>query len=199
MKAVAESSQAPYAVRTEAALALRQWKAAPLQIPGETELNLLSSQQPVTEQQASASPYTLALRRFAAARAGNDNNARYRLWTGVLAQLPEDLTVRREAFRAATASSRFQAASSMVESHQLDSAADRRRLADAYLRLGRNEEALDEALRIEGETRLVTLARRALELQRTNEQRMPVFHENYEQSSIVRPKLTTTTVSGGAR
>lgn len=197
LKAVAESSQAPYALRTEAALALRQLKAPPLQIASETELNLLSSQQAVTEQQASASPYTVALRRFAAARAGNDANARYRLWTGVLAQLPEDVAVRREAFRAATAGNRFQAAASLVESHQLESAADHRRLADAYLRLGRNDEALDEAMRIEGESRLVALARRALQLQRTNEIRMPVFHENYEQSSIVRPKLTT--LPGGAR
>ena len=199
LKSLAESSQAPYAIRTEAALALRRMKFPPLAIAGETELNLLSSQQSVSEQQAAASPYTIALRRFVAAMpAGIDANARFRLLAGVLAQTPDDVTTRREVFRAATAANRFQAAVSLVERHQIETAADRRRLADAYLRLGRNDEALDVAMEIEGETRLVTLARRAVELQRINEQRMPVFHENYEQSSIVRPKLTQL-VAGGAQ
>ncbi|BDC52224.1 hypothetical protein F183_A45390 [Bryobacterales bacterium F-183] len=203
LQAVAESSQAPYAVRVDAALALRKLKAAPLQIAGETELNLLSSaQQNITEQQASASPYTLDLRRYVAARTPNDASARLRLWSGVVAQLPGDVQSHRELFRAATAANRFQTAVSSIEPHQIESPADLRRLADAYLRLGRNDEALEVASRIEGETRLINLARRALQLQRFNESRMPVFHENYEQNAIVKPKLPqlpATAVLGGVQ
>jgi Flp pilus assembly protein TadD len=191
MKAIAESSDVPYATRVEAALAIRQRKGPALQTNVD-ELNLLSAQPAVTEAQASASPYTFALRRLAAAQT-QDANARFRLQVAALAIRPSDAETRRDVFRAAMESRRFAAAANFIE-RETASIADLKLLTDAYLRQGRNDEAVEAAsrlmqLRATGARRLLELARGAQELQRLNEQRMPVFQENYDQVHIVQPRL----------
>ena len=193
---IAESNDVPYEIRCEAALALRQMKAAPLQSAVE-ELNLLSSQSVVTEAQASASAYTFPLRRLAATQT-QDANVKFRLQAAALAIRPSDTDVRRDLFRAAIQSRRFVSATSLVATDGA-SIDDLKLLVDAYLRQGRNDEAVETArrltqLRATGGRRLLEIARGAQELQHANEQRMPVIHENYDQNNVVRPKL-----AGGAR
>jgi tetratricopeptide (TPR) repeat protein len=204
LKSIAESGDVPYELRCEAALAMRRSKAPALQTPVE-ELNLLSSQAAVTEQQASASPYTLALRRLAASQS-QDVNVKYRLGTGALAIRPYDVEIRRDVFRAAMQSRRFASASGILSLDQAN-IADLRMLTDAYLRQGRNNEAVEAAqrllqMRASGARRLVEIARGAQQLESLNEQRMPVFHENYDQSIVVRPKLAALpklAIPGGAQ
>ena len=196
LKSIAESNDVPYEIRCEAALALRQMKAAPLQSAVE-ELNLLSSQSVVTEAQASASAYTFPLRRLAATQT-QDANVKFRLQAAALAIRPSDTDVRRDLFRAAIQSRRFVSATSLVATDGA-SIDDLKLLVDAYLRQGRNDEAVETArrltqLRATGGRRLLEIARGAQELQHANEQRMPVIHENYDQNNVVRPKL-----AGGAR
>ncbi len=203
MRAVAESSDAPYAIRCEAALALRQLKANPLQIAGETELNLLSSQTAITEQQANtASPNAFELRKLAASQS-KDANVRYRLLTAALAIRPDEHQIRREAFRAAIQTRRFTSATSLLDSNAAETE-DQKLLADAYLRLGRNDEATSVAQQLldagaSGARRLLELARNALDLEHMNQQRMPVFQQNYDQDRVVRPKLAALPRRGGVQ
>jgi uncharacterized protein HemY len=199
LKEIAESNDMPYAIRCEAALAVRQMKGPVLQTAVD-ELNLLSTQAAVTEQQASASPYTIELRKLAATQT-NDQNVKYRLQTGALAMRPSDLKTRREVFRAAIASRRFQAATNVINDSQAEGN-DLALLTDAYLRLGRNQEAEASARSMlesgsPGARRLLELARNAAQLQMLNEQRMPVFQENYDQDRIVMPKLAALPKRGG--
>ena len=79
---------------------------------------------------------------------------------------------------------------------------DLKLLTDAYLRLGRNEEASEAARRLveakaTGARRFAELARNALELQGLNERRMPVFQENYDQDRVVKPRLAALPVRRG--
>jgi tetratricopeptide (TPR) repeat protein len=191
LKELAESGHIPYAIRCEAALAIRQIKGPALQSVVD-ELNLLSGQATVTEQQASASPYTFELRKLAASQT-SDQNVKYRLQAGALAMRPSDLKTRRELFRAAIASRRFQAATNILNDGQAEGN-DLALLTDAYLRIGRNHEAEAAARTMldtgsPGARRLLELARNAAQLQSLNEQRMPIFQENYDQDRIVMPKL----------
>ncbi len=201
MKAVAESSDAPYAIRCDAALAIRAIKGAALQTP-EPELNLLSAQAAVTEQQASASPYSVELRKLAASQT-KDVNVKYRLQLGMLAARPADSAARRGAFQSAIASRRFQAAAGILNANRAETQ-DLPAIVDAYLRMGRNSEATEAARRLveahaPGARRLAELARSAFELQRLNEQRMPVFQEHYDQDRVVRPRLAALPRRGGAQ
>ena len=50
-----------------------------------------------------------------------------------------------------------------------------------------------------GARRLLELARNALYLEQMNQQRMPVFQQNYDQDRVVRPKLAALPRRGGAR
>jgi len=197
LKAIGESQDVPYSIRCEAALAIRQIKGAPLQ-SAEPELNLLSSQAAITEQQASAIPYGLEARKLAAAQS-KDANARYRLQGGALAIRPEDSAIRRSLFQSAIATRRFQAATTIYAHGAEATHDDMKLLTDAYLRLGRNDEAAETArrlvdARVPGARRLADLAKGALELQYLNEGRMPVFQENYDQDRVVRPRLAALPV-----
>jgi hypothetical protein len=197
LKALAESQDVPYSIRCEAALAIRRIKGTPLQ-SAEPELNLLSSQAVVTEQQASAIPYGFEVRKLAAAQS-NDANARYRLQGGALAIRPDDGAMRRSLFQSAIATRRFQAATAIYANGAETTHDDMKLLTDAYLRLGRNEGAAETArrlveARVAGARRLADLAKAALDLQNLNEGRMPVFQENYDQDRVVRPRLAAVPV-----
>jgi hypothetical protein len=166
---------------------------------GEPELDLLSNPARITEQQASASAYTIGLRRRAASEL-TDANARYRLWMGALAANPDDPEIRRAAFQSAIASRRYQIATALHRGGNDDLA----QLADAYLRVGRNHEAEQTAYRLvearaPGARKLLETARNAARLQQLNEMRMPVFQENYDQDRVVKPKLAALPVRGGGR
>jgi len=191
LKAIAESNDVPYETRVSAALAIRQLKGAVLQTNVE-ELNLLSSQANVTEQQASASGYTFALRRLGASQS-QDANVKFRLQTGALAIRPSDTETKGDVFRAAILSRRYASATNFLDREEA-SIADLKQLTDAYLRQGRNDEAVEAAqklirMRATGAKRLLEVARGSQELQRLNQQRMPVFQENYDQAHMVQPKL----------
>ena len=216
LRAVAESNDAKYETRADAARFLSESKATPL-TTNSAELNLLSGPSPIPPSSAEKPYFYYA--RLAAAAQSSDSAAKIRLLQGAAAIEQEKDHPKLALFDEAYRAKRYQAAIAAIypllsrvaiqeeqfenpyysvpflTAVRIDSAkraAIARELGDSYAHLNQPREAAFyyrlDPVGVESKKKSDSLQAQ-LEHQRANQKRQPIVTENLEQDHLVRPRL----------
>ncbi len=205
LAALAADSAAAYADRLRAARWIAANRPKPIQ-SGAAELDFLAANN-FANPPAAEQPLWAAARR-AAVTAAKDNATRIRLLRGAVAIHPSDDETVLILFRTLLQAGRPREAASSIEDreHIASEPDDRARLADAYVRTGQLQRALnifdmlfqfappEQTRRWQAAAATV---RAQAERDQRNEERRPVVGEELEQRNLVKPRLAAA--QGGAR